>query len=76
MKNEKKEGLAFGTQNYKILIAALLAIISGYVLMSGGGSESPAIFNPEIFNFRRITLAPIFLLSGFAAVMFAIMKTK
>lgn len=56
------------------MITGVLLIILGFILMSGGGSENPKMFNPEIFSFRRITLAPLFVLTGFATVMFAIMK--
>jgi hypothetical protein len=40
--------------------------------MSGGGSDDPNVFNPEIFNFRRIRLAPTVILVGFAMAIFAI----
>jgi hypothetical protein len=42
--------------------------------MTGGKSDDPNVFNPEIFSFRRITLAPIILLFGFAFEIYAIMK--
>ena len=74
MVNGKKEGFAFGKVNYQIMIAGVLLIIIGFILMSGGGSPDPKNFNPEIFSFRRITLAPIIVLAGFATVMVAIMK--
>jgi len=74
MVNGKKEGFAFGKVNYQIMIAGVLLIIIGFILMSGGGSPDPKVFNPEIFSFRRITLAPIIVLAGFATVMVSIMK--
>ncbi len=74
MNNSRKQGFAFGKVNYRIMITGVLLIILGFILMSGGGSENPKMFNPEIFSFRRITLAPLFVLTGFATVMFAIMK--
>jgi hypothetical protein len=70
----KKEGFAFGKVNYQIMIAGVCLIVIGFILMSGGGSADPKVFNPEIFSFRRITLAPIIVLLGFSTVMFAIMK--
>ena len=48
-------------------------IVVGFILMWGGGAEDDTSFNPEIFNFRRITLAPIFILAGFVIEGFAIM---
>ena len=74
MINGKKEGFAFGKMNYQLLIAGVVLIIIGFMLMSGGGSDDPKIYNTAIFNFRRITLAPIVVLSGFAVVMLSVMK--
>ena len=59
--------------NYKLLCIGVLVIILGFVLMSGGQLEDPTAFNPEIFNFRRITLAPMLVLAGFLFEIFAIM---
>ena len=70
----KKEGFAFGPENYKLMIIGLIVLFSGYLLMVGGGSDDPNVFNPEIFSFRRITLAPIVILVGFVIEIFAIMK--
>lgn len=63
----------FTRKNYQLLIIGTLIIALGYLLMMGGGSEDPKVFNYEIFSFRRITLAPIVILSGFVVVMFSIM---
>lgn len=64
---------AFTRKNYLILLTGLLLICLGYVLMIGGKSEDPNVFNPEIFNFQRITLAPIVCLIGFVIIIVAIM---
>lgn len=61
-------------ENYKFFIAGVALIVLGYLLMMGGGSEDPNVFNPEIFSFRRITLAPLVCLAGFATIMVAIMR--
>ena len=67
----------FKKKNYMILIAGLVSILLGITLMIGGGSEDPAKFSEEIFNFQRLTLAPILILSGFVMGVFAIMiKSK
>ncbi|MDI3526313.1 MAG: hypothetical protein PWR03_496 [Tenuifilum sp.] len=60
--------------NYKLMIIGFLIIVLGFVLMIGGGSTDPNVFNPDIFSFRRITIAPIVVLFGFAFVGYAIMK--
>jgi hypothetical protein len=65
---------AFGKENYKLLLIGLVLILVGFLLMIGGGSEDPNVFNDNIFNFRRLTLAPILVLAGFVVEVFAIMK--
>jgi hypothetical protein len=74
-KEVRKPGFAFGKENYKILIIGVVIVVIGYCLMVGGGSDDPTKFNAnEIFSFRRITLSPIVILTGFVVVLFAIMK--
>ena len=65
---------AFGRENYRLMLIGLALIALGFILMIGGGSEDPNQFNPDIFSFRRITLAPILILAGFIVEIFAIMK--
>ena len=57
-----------------LLIIGLALIFVGFILMIGGGSDDPNLFNEKIFSFRRITLAPILVLAGFVVEIFAIMK--
>ena len=64
---------AFTKKNYTIIIIGLIFILSGLVLMIGGGSEDPAKFSPEIFNFQRLTLAPVLLAIGFLVQIFGIL---
>ena len=64
---------AFKKTNYILLIIGLIFIGSGLILMIGGGSEDPTQFSSEIFNFQRLTLAPILLATGFVVQIFAIM---
>ena len=73
-KPEKKTGFVFERENYILLFVAIGFIITGFLLMIGGGSDDPNVFNPEIFSFRRITLAPSFVMIGYVIGMFAIMK--
>ena len=63
----------FKKKNYMILIGGLILILLGITLMIGGGSEDPTQFSEEIFNFQRLTLAPILIVSGFVMGVFAIM---
>ncbi|NND78078.1 MAG: DUF3098 domain-containing protein [Flavobacteriales bacterium] len=64
----------FSKQNYILLIIGIVIVLIGFVLMSGGGSEDPTQFNPDIFSARRITIAPIVVLFGYMFVVYAIMK--
>ena len=70
----KDTGFALGKENYKLMAIGFAAIILGFILMAGGGSDDPNVFNPDIFNFRRLTLAPLILLAGFIFEIYAIMK--
>lgn len=65
---------AFGRENYIWMLIGIGCIFLGFVLMSGGGSKDPNVFNPDIFSFRRITLAPIVVLIGFVIEIYAILK--
>ena len=68
-----KKKLLFGKINYKFLMFSILLITLGFILMSGGGSDDPNVFNPEIFSFRRIRLAPTVILIGFSMAIYAIL---
>ena len=60
-------------KNYILLGIGLFFIVLGFILMSGGGSKDPNVFSEDLFNFRRLTLAPIIIIIGFAIEFFAIM---
>ena len=64
---------AFKKKNFILLITGILFIATGLILMSGGASEDPEVFNYEIFNFRRLTLATLLITIGFIIEIFAIM---
>jgi Protein of unknown function (DUF3098). len=77
MTNEPKEensNFAVGKENLRLMLIGFAIIILGFILMSGGGSDNPSVFNEDIFSFRRITLAPIVVLLGFMFEIYAIMK--
>ena len=72
---ENKVEFALGKENYMYLIIGFVIIIIGFMLMAGGGSDDPNVFNgEELFSFRRIVLAPIVVLFGFLFEIWAIMK--
>ena len=73
--NEQPEAdFLFDKLNYKILLVGIAVIALGFILMSGGGSDDPKVFNDDIFNFRRIRLAPTVVLIGFGITIYSILK--
>ncbi len=71
-KNDSEMPLSM--RNYALLGIGLVVIILGMVLMCGGGSDDPTQFNYEMFSWRRITLAPILIVGGFAFEIYALLK--
>ena len=69
-----KTDFVFKKDNYSWLFVSIACIIVGFILMSGGGSDDPTKFNPEIFSSIRIIVAPIVVLLGFTIAFYAIMK--
>ena len=65
---------AFKKKNYTLLLIGLVFMASGLILMIGGGSDDPTKFSNAIFDFQRLTLAPILLATGFIIEIFAIMS--
>ncbi len=61
-------------RNYLILLAGVGVILLGMLLMAGGGSTSPDTFDASVFSWRRITLAPILVVGGFAVEIYGLMK--
>jgi hypothetical protein len=75
-KNEQDDNkkMPFGRDNYLWVLIGIAFLLVGFILMIGGGSDNPDVFNEAIFSFRRITLAPILVLIGFGVEIYAIMK--
>ena len=73
--NGSSHQFLFSKENYMIMFAGLAVIILGFILMSGGKSADPNVFNEaEIYSARRITIAPILILLGLVIEGYAIMK--
>ncbi|MGN0091603.1 MAG: DUF3098 domain-containing protein [Alistipes sp.] len=70
--NDKRMPLSM--RNYALLLVGAAIIVIGFMLMSGGGAATPEEFHYEIFSWRRITLAPIVIVAGFAFEIYAILK--
>jgi len=80
-KKSNQNQFIFGKKNYQVMGIGLGLIALGFILMSGGGSDDPEVFNPEIYSWRRIRLAPAIVLLGFGVEVYAILldprkKTK
>ncbi|WP_271393426.1 MULTISPECIES: DUF3098 domain-containing protein [Aequorivita] len=72
-KERFKPDFVFESKNYKFMLIGIAFIALGFILMTGGGSDDPNVFNPEIYNWRRIRLAPALVLIGFAIEVYAIL---
>ncbi|MDG1337294.1 MAG: DUF3098 domain-containing protein [Flavobacteriaceae bacterium] len=69
----KKKQFLFSKKRYQILLFSIVIIGLGFLLMSGGGSNNPDVFNNEIYSFRRIRLAPLVVISGFIMCIISIL---
>ena len=58
----------------RLLLAGLVVMISGYILMMGGGSDNPEVFNYAMFDYRRMVAAPVVIIAGLVIEVVAIMK--
>ncbi len=72
-KESFKEEFIFRRKNYKFMLIGIAFIALGFILMAGGGSDDPNVFNPEIYSWRRIRLAPALILLGFSIEVYAIL---
>ena len=73
---DEQKVMPFGKQNYIIVLIGIALIAVGFILMIGGGSTDPDVFNEQMFNFQRLTLAPILVLAGFVVEIVAIFWKK
>ena len=72
-KVESSLDFAFGTFNYILLAIGIVLLGLGYILLSGGGSDDPNVFNPAMFDSRRLVVAPILIVLGLVVEICAIM---
>ena len=72
-KESAENHFIFGKKNYKFMLIGLGCIALGFILMAGGGSDDPNVFDPSIFSLRRIRLAPTLVLIGFGLQVYAIL---
>lgn len=67
--------MAITPKGLKMLLAGLVVMVSGYILMAGGGSDNPEVFNYAMFDFRRLVAAPLVIIMGIVIEIVAIMGT-
>lgn len=67
--------MAITPKGLKMLLAGLMVMVSGYILMTGGGSDNPEVFNYAMFDFRRLVAAPLVIIMGIVIEIVAIMGT-
>lgn len=71
---EKNTKMAITPRGLKLLLIGLIVMVAGYLLMMGGSSEDPIVFNYDMFNFQRMVAAPIVIICGIVVEVVAIMK--
>ena len=71
--NNSKPEFLFGKRNYMFMLIGIAFIAVGFILMAGGGSDDPNVFNPEIYNWRRIRLAPTLVIIGLGIEIYTIL---
>lgn len=72
--NKNDGAMPLTMRNYVLMIVGAVVIVLGFVLMAGGTVATPEEFSYDIFSWRRITLAPILVVAGFAFEIYAILK--
>ena len=70
--NDDQKVMPFGKQNYIIVLIGIALLVLGFILLLGGGSNDPDVFNEKMFDFRHITLSTILILAGFVVEIIAI----
>ena len=69
---EKKDKMALGSRGLRLMLAGLIVMAAGYILMMGGGSKDPQVFNYAMFGFRRLVAAPVVIVAGIVMEVVAI----
>lgn len=70
------DNFAMTKKGLRLLLAGVLVMASGYILMTGGGSSDPEVFNYAMFDFRRLVAAPIVIIAGIVVEVIAVMGCR
>lgn len=71
---KENEKMAITPKGLRYLLVGLIVMVSGYILMTGGGSDDPEVFNYAMFDFRRMVAAPLVIIMGIVIEIVAIMR--
>lgn len=74
MMENNNENFAMSLKGLRTMLIGLIVIISGFILLSGGGVTDPKVFNYDMFDFRRLVAAPVVMVCGITIIIAAIMK--
>lgn len=69
--NENK--MSVSAKGLRLMLAGVLVMVSGLLLLSGGGMRDPQVFNYDMFDFRRLVAAPIVILAGIVVIAVSIL---
>lgn len=69
---DKKDKMALDARGLKLILAGVLVMVAGYILMMGGGSRDPQVFNEAMFDFRRLVAAPVVIVAGIVVIIVAL----
>lgn len=64
--------MAISRKGLILMLAGVLVMAAGYILMMGGGSDDPQVFNEAMFDFRRLVAAPVVIVAGIVIEIIAI----
>lgn len=70
------DNFAITKKGLRLLLAGVLVMAAGYILMTGGGSSDPEVFNYAMFDFRRLVAAPIVIIAGIVVEVMAVMGCR
>jgi hypothetical protein len=73
---ENNEKMPITPKGLRFLLLGLVVMVSGYILMMGGGSEDPSVFNYAMFDFQRMVAAPVVIILGIVIEVVAIMNVN
>ena len=68
--------MAINSKGLKLLLAGLLVMVAGFILLAGGGSTDPQVFNESMFDFRRLVAAPVVIVAGIVVEVVAILSAR